>query len=355
MTPIPGGAVSGQQQQSSTAPRPCRFAGRSIARALGGRYFGRVAWGRSALASRNRGAMNMTLTAIVAAALVVYVLVVAAGCSSSPSGPSSGPSSPGSTALLLYAGSASQPPTEEAIKLFEQRTGITVLADFGSSGTALSQMELTKKGDLYFPGSSDFMEKAKSNGDVFPGTEARVAYVVPAINVQKGNPKGIRSLADLTRPGIKVAMADPESVCVGLYAAEIINKQFTPAQKAAFKANLLNYTASCDKTAAAISLKQVDAVIGWSVFQSWDPQRIQDVPLTASQISRVGYIPIAISKYTKNRAAAQRFIDFLIGPEGQAIFAKHGYFASPKEAFGYIGAKKPVGGQYTLPANWLTP
>jgi molybdate transport system substrate-binding protein len=32
-------------------------------------------------------------------------------------------------------------------------------------------MKLTKKGDLYFPGSSDFMEMAKKDGFVFPETE----------------------------------------------------------------------------------------------------------------------------------------------------------------------------------------
>ena len=69
-----------------------------------------------------------------------------------------------------------------------------------------------------------------------------------------------------------------------------------PTQKAAFRANLLNYTESCEKTATAISLKQVDAVLGWSVFEEWDPDNIQTIALPASQIPRVGYIPIAVAK-----------------------------------------------------------
>lgn len=293
--------------------------------------------------------------ALPATALGALLLLVAlSGCSSGSSSAAGSGSPPASGKLLLFAGSASQPPTEEAIKLFKEKTGIDVEAVFGSSGTVLSQMELTKKGDLYFPGSSDYMEKAKSAGEVLPETEARIAYLVPAINVQKGNPKHVEGLADLTKPGIKVAIADPESVCVGLYAAEIIDKQFTPAQKTALKANLVNYTASCDKTAAAVSLKAADAVVGWSVFQYWDPEGIETVELPASQISRVGYIPIAVAKFTTDQAAAQQFVDFLAGPEGQAIFAKHRYFATAEEAFAYVGAEKPVGGEFTLPADWLT-
>jgi len=292
--------------------------------------------------------------ALPAIALSALLLAALSGCSSGASSAAGSGPPAASGKLLLFAGSASQPPTEEVIKLFKQKTGIEVEAVFGSSGTVLSQMELTKKGDLYFPGSSDYMEKAKSAGEVLPETETRIAYLVPAINVQKGNPKHVETLLDLTRPGIKVAIADPESVCVGLYAAEIVDRQFTAAQKAAFKAGLVNYAASCDKTAAAISLKQADAVIGWSVFQYWDPERIETVKLPASQISRVGYIPIAVAKFTTDQAAAQQFIDFLTGPEGQAVFVRYHYFTTPDEAFGYVGAEKPVGGELTLPPDWLT-
>ena len=120
------------------------------------------------------------------------------------------------------------------------------------------------------------MEKAKNDGDVVADTEASIVYLVPAINVQKGNPHDIQTLKDLTKPGIKVAIANPETVCVGLYAVEIVEKNLLRREKAAFRANLLNYTESCEKTATAISLKQVDAVIGWSVFQYWDPRRDRD-------------------------------------------------------------------------------
>lgn len=255
--------------------------------------------------------------------------------------------------LLIFAGSASQPPTEEAAKVFEKKTGAKVDLVFGGSGAVLSQMKLGKKGDLYFPGSSDFMEKAKKDGEVLPETEAKVVYLVNAINVQKGNPKNIHTLKDLTRPGLKVAIANPETVCVGLYAVEIIEKSMTPEEKAAFKANLINYTDSCDKTATAISLKTVDAVIGWSVFQYWDPEHIESIPLNPNEVFRIGYIPIAVSKYTQNKSLAQQFIDFLVSDEGKAIFKKSQYFMTPSEASAYIGQERPIGGEYTVPQEWI--
>src|SRR4030042_1941640 len=100
-----------------------------------------------------------------------------------------GQSSP--TRILIFAGAASKPATEEAVRLFHEKSGITVDVIFGGSGFVLSQMKLSKKGDIYFPGSSDFMEMAKKEGLVFPESEKIIVYLIPAINVQRGNPKEI--------------------------------------------------------------------------------------------------------------------------------------------------------------------
>ena len=254
--------------------------------------------------------------------------------------------------LLIFAGAASKPPTEEAAKAFEKKTGVKVNLTFGGSGFVLSQMTLARKGDIYFPGSSDYMELAKKKGLVYPETEKYVVYLVPAINVQKGNPKGIKTLGDLARPGLRVAIANPEGVCVGLYAVEIIEKNFTPQQKANFRRNLANYTESCEKTATAISLKAVDAVMGWEVFQHWDPRRIATVALKKSEIPRIGYIPVAISTFSKDKQLAQEFIDFIMSGEGKAFFKEYHYFMSPEEAAAWIGEAKPVGGEYLLPEEW---
>jgi len=254
--------------------------------------------------------------------------------------------------ILIYAGAASKPATEEIVKDFKEKTGIVADVIFGGSGFVLSQMKLSKKGDLYFPGSSDFMELAKKEDLVFPESEKIVVYLVSAINVQKGNPKGIHSLRDLTKDRIRVAIANPEMVCVGTYAVEIIEKNLTPSEKEKFKKNLVNYTESCEKTASVISLKAVDAVIGWRVFQYWDPERIESILLKPEAISRIGYIPIAISRFTEDKIAAQKFIDFLSSSHGKTTFQKYHYLMDIQEARRFTKPDTPVGGEYLLPEEW---
>jgi molybdate transport system substrate-binding protein len=261
---------------------------------------------------------------------------------------------PASKELLIFAGAASKPATEEAIQAFQEKTGVRINVVFGGSGFVLSQMKLAKRGDLYFPGSSDFMEVAKKENLVWAESEKIVVYLVSAINVQKGNPRGIRSLKDLTQEGLRIAIANPEMVCVGTYAVEIVEKNLSPAEKARFRKNLVNYTESCEKTANVISLKAVDAVIGWRVFQYWDPDRIETIFLRPEEIPRIGYIPIALSKFAADRSQAQAFIDFLLSLPGKATFEKYHYLMSPQQALRFTRPNTPIGGVYKLPDEWKT-
>ncbi len=256
--------------------------------------------------------------------------------------------------LLVFAGSASRPALLKAAKAFEKQKGISVDIVFGGSGQVLSQMILSHKGDLYFPGSSDYMEIAKKKGVVLPESEVRLAYLVPAMAVAKGNPKRVKGLGDLLREDLRVAIANPESVCVGSYGVEILEKNLHPPQVRALRAKLVTYTGSCAKTASAISLGAADVVMGWRIFGSWDPKRIEIVPLRKNQISRVGYLPIALSRFSKHPEGARAFIRFLASKEGRDIFRAAGYFMTAQEAFAWIGAQKPVGGLYHLPEEWVS-
>jgi len=252
-------------------------------------------------------------------------------------------------ALEIFVGSASNPATEKAARRFEDETGTRVNLHFGGSGKMLSEMKLSERGDLYFPGSSDFMELAKGQNLVIEETEKIVVYLIPAINVPTGNPKGIRSLQDLTRPGLKIGIARPDTVCVGLYAAEILVRNGL-TQKV--RKNIKTHAPSCAKTAQLISMNLVDAILGWRVFTYWNPDRIETILLRPDQIPRIGYIPIAISTFCEDRERAQSFIDFLLSDQGRAIYRQWSYLVTEEEARSFVLGECPVGGTWDLPESW---
>ena len=66
--------------------------------------------------------------------------------------------------LVVFAGAASQPATTEVAKLFGAETGIRVECSFGGSGTVLNQIRVEHYGDLYIPGSDDYMDRAEKEG-----------------------------------------------------------------------------------------------------------------------------------------------------------------------------------------------
>ena len=253
--------------------------------------------------------------------------------------------------IEAFCGAASEPVMKEAAKLFERETGIKVTLHFSGSGTMLSQMKMSRRGDVFIPGSHDYMEKARKDGVVVGATEKTLAYLVPAIVVRKGNPLGIRDLSDLAHPGVRVAIGDPRSVCVGLYAVEIMRKA---GLMDAIGKNIVTLAESCSKTASVLAMNAVDAVIGWDVFAAWNPGEMETVPLEPAQIPRIAYIPAAVSTYAANPKAAGAFVDLLAGPRGRAIFDKWGYLATEEEAR-KLAPQATVGGSYDLPEGFTVP
>ena len=278
---------------------------------------------------------KIKLTVSIVLLLLVSILLLG-GCSNS---------SAIEREIMVFAGSASKPPMDEAALAFEERTGIKVNINYGGSGTMLSQMKISQTGDIYIPGSPDYLVKAEREGVTDPATTKIVAYLLPVISVQKGNPESIQSLTGLTEPGLKVGIGNPSTVCVGLYAIEIFEKA---GMLESVYSNIITNAESCEKTATLLSLKSVDAIIGWDVFHHWDPENIDTVYLQPEQTPRIAYIPAAVSTYSQNIVDASAFIAFLASSEGQAIFRKWGYLTDEAEIRKFA-PDAAIGGEYELP------
>lgn len=248
--------------------------------------------------------------------------------------------------LQVFCGSAVKPPMDELIKSFSRETGIKVDIVYGGSGSVLSQAQLSMRGDVYISGSPDFMEIARERNLVEEESETRLAYLVPAIVVQKGNPKNILSLEDLARPGVEVAIANPETVCLGTYAIEILEANGLTDR---VLKNVKTYTESCSKTASVIAMKKVDAVIGWQVFSDWNKD-LEAVELKKGEIPRIAYVPAAVLKSSRKQGDAEEFLKYLSGEKGTAVFKKYGYNTDVESALKKAPGAE-FGGMYKIPAR----
>jgi molybdate transport system substrate-binding protein len=272
--------------------------------------------------------------------MVTAAVWIAAGCGSDERERSS---------ITVFCGSANKPAMQEIAELYQRERGVEVNLIFGGSGTLLSQIELSRSGEIYLPGSPDYAIIAERRKQIIPGSDRIVAYLVPAIITPAGNPAGVKRLADLARPGLRIGIGNPETVCLGLYGVELLehNKLLDAAL-----ANVVTFGASCSRTANLAAMSQVDAILGWRVFHHWNPQRMDLVAIAPEQIPRISYIPISIPVHTRDRKLSEDFIRFVLSDPGRKIYEKHGYITDIARAKRFAPAAQ-VGGEYRLPADYF--
>jgi len=237
-----------------------------------------------------------------------------------------------SKSITVFAGAAAAPVYDEATKLFKDKYGVKVELRLGGSGSLLSAMKIARTGDLYIPGSPEFMLEAVKSNLVDLGSVKKLAYLVPAIIVQKGNPHNITSLKDFTKPGLRVGIADPISVAIGLYAKELLEKN---GLWESVEGDIEIYSQNAEALAALIPIGAVDVIIGWHVFEEWYPDKAERVWIEPIKVHRIGYISGAVSVFAEDKALAKKFLDFLASEEVAGIWKKYGYFTSEQEARKY--------------------
>jgi molybdate transport system substrate-binding protein len=239
--------------------------------------------------------------------------------------------------VTVFAGSASKPGLDALCKLYEQKTGTKVEVTYGGSGSVLTQFVKEQYGDLYIPGSDDFMDRAEKQDAVLKDTRTVLVYLVPAICVPKGNPKGVKALEDFTKPGLRVVVGDTKSVCLGAIAEELFTKvgNWSQVQK-----RVASYASSCENVTQTLLLGESDAVIGWDVSAKQNPDKIEAVAIP-KELNRERNIPAATIKWSKQPEAAKAFVQFLVTDEAKKVWAEHGYAVEP----GGEDASKSVGSQ----------
>ncbi len=221
--------------------------------------------------------------------------------------------------VMLHCGAGIRHAMEDAIQAFEAATGATVEASYQGSGTLITTIKLKQRGDLYMPGDVWYLDQLAEDGSVID--RAMVAYFVPVIIVQKGNPKGIRSLADLVKPGTELGVGNPAACQIGRLTAKLFARNDI-AEDAVEKVTAYS-SVTVNELGVKVQTESIDAAIVWDAVAANFAKDVEivPIPLEKNLISRVA---IGLLKYSENKPLARRFMSFLQG-EGRAIFAAHDY------------------------------
>jgi len=232
--------------------------------------------------------------------------------------------------IMVYCGAGMSEPMEEIASEFTAETGIEVNYNFGGSGTLLSQMEITEKGDVYMPGSTADFNTAKDKG--FIASEALVAYHVPVIAVPKGNPAGITCLADLGNEDVKVELGDPSACAIGRLGNKIIEKN---KLNSTIYPNVVSRGATVNEVVMHTALGNADASIIWEDLGDSDDLELIYIP-NSGNIVKV--VPVGALTFSKNPEEAQEFVDFVSSEKGLSIFEDYGFTTYPSDKYSDVKA-----------------
>lgn len=230
--------------------------------------------------------------------------------------------------LFIYCAAGMRDPVTASIKQFEaerkeEGRPIEVILSFDGSNKLLSQLGLLQQGDLYIAGDVDYIEMAAQRG--YADKQASLCFFVPVILVQKGNPLAIKSLFDLTKPGIKLGMGDPKAAAVGRLTDKLLTKN--EIDRDAWQANWVHSTPTVNELAMSVKLGSLDAAVIWdSIALNYQKDcDVVEIPFSENIIPQVGVCTLTFSE---DKDEAEALMNFLIGAKGQAILKEHGYTVS---------------------------
>ena len=250
--------------------------------------------------------------------IVAVGALALAGCSSSKNGP--GGSSTSSAALsgtvdVDAASSLTEAFTTLKTGFESAHPGTTVNISYGASSDLQAQIAQGAPVDVFASASEKNMQALGSQA-LHPTDFVKNTL---EIAVPPSNPAGIASVADLAKPGVKVAVCDPAVPCGAVAAQVFTNAKITVHPKASL--------ADVKSTLAAVESGEVDAGLVYVTDVRAAGDKVKGVPIAAGVNASTTY-PIAVLKDAQHAALAQAWVAYVLSAAGRAVLTQDG-FAQP--------------------------
>lgn len=261
----------------------------------------------------------------IAMITIIAIVIIVAGVYASGIFTNSADSVTGSDAntVTVLAGAGFTKVMNDMKTEFEKKhPGVTVNIKTAGSAEIFGMLETQQTGDIFIPGDYKYMEDALKNGYIKSDTVKNITKNIPIIAVKNGNPKNITSLEDLSKPDVRVALGDPKGPAIGKTSEKILNKTNLTDK---VKPNVVTYTTTVNQLLTYLVTDQADAVIIWEDMATWNEGKgkIETINIPEGQ-NKISTVPIATTVYAKTKLASE-FEDFVVSPEGLAIWKKWGF------------------------------
>lgn len=219
--------------------------------------------------------------------------------------------------ITLYAGSMLRPAIEATITAFEQREGVRVTRVYNGCGILVAQMKAGQVPDAYFACDIEFMNQVRG---LFPKSHD-ISRNELVILVKKGNPLGVHTLQDLTKPGLRVGIGHEKQCAMGW----ITQRTFAESGlKTEVMKNVVVQTPTGDMLVNQMRSGSLDAAVAYlsnaaGSAEFLDAIRIQGIPCS------VATQPFGVAKNSAHKQAADRLLEAIRGDSSKERFASEGF------------------------------
>ena len=260
--------------------------------------------------------IRSTRPAVLVAVAASAALLLAACASPSAAPTTTKSADPLKGTVTVLAAASLTEVYDSLAKEFEKlHPSVTITASYGGSSALATQIVQGAPADLFATANEATMRTVTDAG-LADGTPIVYATNVLQLVVPPGNPAHVKTIADLTRPDVKVALCDKTVPCgsaaIALFAAEGIT--VTP----------VTLEQDVKSVLTKVELDEVDAGLVYVTDAKTAGDKVEtiDVPDSANVINRY---PIAVLSGSTNKPAAQAFEDFILSKTGLAALKNAGF------------------------------
>ena len=235
--------------------------------------------------------------------------------------------------VRIFSARACAEPLRAAAADFEKHTGVHIAIDVCSRHCATKDaeeavdatddflLEISDAGihDLAIGGAEYLLDDGEVRGIVQKGRRRTIAYRSSAIVVPAGNPANIKSLEDMAKPGVRIAISMIDCL-KGIW--EDITARTGLLDE--IRSNITFRASGCVAIVEAIAQGLVDAGFGWTAFKHLDEDRLDVIELPPEQQIWRG-TGVGMLSFAKNPEAAERFMDFLVTDQARSHYLTHGW------------------------------
>ncbi len=214
--------------------------------------------------------------------------------------------------LTFFAGSVNRRALEPIIKAFEQREGVRINTIYNGCGILTGQMRVLEKNqdsgfpDTYMACDVYYLETVK---ELFQEA-VNVSDTDIVIAVQKGNPKGIGSLQDLLKEGVRVVIGQPDQCTIGVLTKRLLEDEGIYDRLS--NRNVVAEEPTSAPLVPAVTNKSADAALAYRTDTLAESDKV-DVVTLDSKLSKA-IQPFSIARSSRQKCLARQVVpgDFSI-------------------------------------------